>query len=811
MTARSFSFIEEKKTRTTATEDANDRDRRRDGVVVMDDDGVRLTRRVVLGFRVATQRFVGCAAGDKITMQPRNTLTQLKRLLGKKYDDEEVQEDLKNLLFPVKKGENGEVVLSMQYMGETREFTPEQCAAAILADLKRVAENDNGTKVTDCVISVPVFATDAYRRAMLDAASICGLNVLRLMHETTATALAYGIFKTSEFTDDPVNVCFVDVGHSSMQVCVAQFTKKGLKILSTGFDRNFGGRNFDEVMFDHFVEEFKASKKIDIRSNPRASLRLKTAIEKMKKILSANPEAPLNIECLMDDVDVQSMMSREKIEELAADTIARLMPPIETAVKEAGLTVDDIAGVELVGNASRMPAIASRLQNYFGKVPGRTINASECVARGCALQGAMLSPLFRVREFEVQDSYPFPITVSWQSDDGSEKSMELFERNNLVPSTKLVTFFKGETFSVQASYSEGNILSKSTEPVVGTYEIGPFPKAADGEKQKLKVKMRLNLNSLVSVESAQLVEEIEEEAEPEAEMKDAAAPAEGAEDAAADGMETDAKEGEGAKEEQKAPSKKKVKKTDVTVVSRVGGLPAKVVERFTNEEYDMALQDKVIEETKERKNAVEEYVYTMRSKISDQLSAYVDDATRESFGALLNATEDWLYEDGEDESKGVYVAKLEELRAIGEPIETRAKEEYERPGAISKLTDLAQRFLAMSGDEDHAHIESADLEKVAKECNDALGWLNEKKTLQDATPKTQAAVLLSADIEKKAATLERVATPILNRPKPAPKKEEPPAETEEAEPMEDGSEPAANADGEETNDETMDDAVDSLD
>ena len=138
-------------------------------------------------------------------MQPRNTLTQLKRLLGKRYDDEEVQEDLKNLLFPVKKGENGEVVFSMQYMGETREFTPEQCAAAILADLKRVAENDNGTKVTDCVISVPVFATDAYRRAMLDAASICGLNVLRLMHETTATAVAYGIFKTSEFTDDPVS------------------------------------------------------------------------------------------------------------------------------------------------------------------------------------------------------------------------------------------------------------------------------------------------------------------------------------------------------------------------------------------------------------------------------------------------------------------------------------------------------------------------------------------------------------------------------------------------------------------------------
>lgn len=759
------------------------------------------------------QRFVGCAAADKINMQPKNTLTQLKRLIGKKYDDVEAQSDLQNLPFAAKRGANGELMFTMQYMGETRDFVPEQCVAAILADLKRIAENDNGTKVTDCVISVPVFATDAERRAMLDAASICGLNVLRLMHETTATALAYGIFKTSEFTDEPVNTAFIDVGHSAMQVCIAQFTKKGLKILSTGFDRNLGGRNFDEVMFDHFCEEFKASKKIDIRSNARASLRLKTAIEKMKKILSSNPEAPLSIECLMDDVDVQSMMTREKMEELAADTISKLMGPVETAVKEAGLTVDDISAVELVGNASRMPAISSRLQEYFGKVPGRTVNASECVARGCALQGAMLSPLFRVREFEVQDSFPFPISVAWASDDGTNKTMELFERNNLVPSTKLMTFFKNDKFSIQASYAGSELLSESTEPVVGTYEIGPFAKAADGEKQKLKVKVRLNLNSLVTVESAQVVEEIEEEEAPapEEEMKDEAAPpADGAE-----GMETDAAsqepKAEEPKAEEKPPAKKKVKKTDVPVTSHVGGLPPKIVERFTNEEYDMALQDKVIEETKERKNAVEEYVYSMRSKIAEQLAEYVDDATRESFNALLNATEDWLYEDGEDETKGVYVNKLEELRAIGEPIVGREREESERPGAIAALTALAENFLSLAGDEAHAHIDAADLEKVAQECNDALAWLNEKATLQAATPKTQPAVLLISDIDKKRATLERVATPILSRPKPAPKVETPPPAAEDAEPMDDGTAEEGAEEGEEANDEAMDDAADSLD
>jgi heat shock protein 4 len=521
----------------------------------------------------------------------------------------------------------------------------------------------------------------------------------------------------------------------------------------------------------------------------------------------------------MEDVDVQSSMTRETMEELAAETIAKLMNPIETAVREAGLTVKDIAAIELVGNASRIPAISSKLESFFGQVPGRTMNASECVARGCALQGAMLSPLFRVREFEIQDSYPFPISMAWTSDDGSAKQMELFERNNLVPSTKLMTFFKNDTFGLQASYCEGDLLSADTEPGVGAFEVGPFEKAKDGEKQKLKVKVRLNLNGLVSVESAQTVEEIEEEAPPEVEMKDDAATPEDAAAPAADaaeGMETDAPKEE-PKEEKKVT--KKVKKTDVPVKSFVGGLPADVLERFVNEEYDMALQDKVMEETKERKNAVEAYVYSMRSKIEDQLREYVDDATRESFASLLNATEDWLYEDGEDETKGVYNAKLAELEAVGEPIATRAREELERPEAIASLKATAGKFLEMCADEAHEHIDTADLDKVTKECNDALAWLDEKMTMQEATPKTQPAVLLSADIEKKRTTLERFATPIMNRPKPKPKVEEPTPEpmddgegADAASPAE-GEAPVEGEENEESKDEAMDDAAaaDSLD
>ena len=323
-------------------------------------------------------------------MQPKNTIVQLKRLIGLRFSDPEVQALVPDLLFPIAAGANDEILITVNYLNEQKTFTPERLVAMILSDLKTIAEADHGAKVTDSVISVPVFFTDAQRRAMLDAASIAGLNVMRLMHETTATALAYGIFKTAEFGDDPHNVVFVDVGASAMQVCVVRFTKSQLKVLATGYDRNLGGSSFDQAMMDHFCEEFKASKKIDIKTNARAQHRLRTAVEKMKKVISANPEAPINIECIMDDTDVSSKMTREKMEELSSDLLDRMMEPVKKAMSEAGMIPDDIKSVELVGNAARMPFISSQLEAFFKQPCSRTLNASECVARGCALQGAML-------------------------------------------------------------------------------------------------------------------------------------------------------------------------------------------------------------------------------------------------------------------------------------------------------------------------------------------------------------------------------------------------------------------------------------
>ena len=599
---------------------------------------------------------------------------------------------------------------------------------------------------------------------MLDACQIAGLNTMRLMHETTATALAYGIFKTAEFGDDPHNVVFVDVGHSSLQVCVVRFTKSGLKVLATGFDRNLGGNAFDQAMFDHFCDEFKETQKIDIKSNARASLRLRVAVEKMKKILSANPDAPLNIECLMDDKDVRSSMTREKMEELTQHLLDRMMAPVISAMSESGMTPPDIKAVELVGNASRMPFIPTQLQTFFGMECSRTLNASECVARGCALQGAMLSPQFKVRDFEVVDSFPFPVSFYWQGDEGEQKEMELFERNNTVPSLKAMTFFRNETFGVQAKYTTPTLLPPNAELAIGAFEIGPVPKCKDPEgKTKLKVKVRLNLNGLVDVESTQAIEEVDEEITvPAPEPKEGEEPAEG------EPMET-------------TKIVKKIIKTDVPVSSVAGGLPAAVLEQFITEEFEMALQDRVMEETKERKNAVEEYVYSMRSKVSGALSAYAEPATAEAFGKLLNDTEDWLYDDGEDETKGVYVAKLAELKAMGDPMELRAAEENARPGAAASLTATAVAIAGQAApDAAHDHIDAADLESIMAEVKKATEWLSEKQGLQAAQSKSADPMLLSADIAKKEEALKRFATPILARPKPAPS---PAPEPEVSEPM----------------------------
>ncbi|KAH7865813.1 hypothetical protein Vadar_011568 [Vaccinium darrowii] len=784
--------------------------------VVLNDESKRETPALVcFGDK---QRFLGTAGAASSMMNPKNTISQIKRLIGRQFSDPELQRDIKTLPFAVTEGPDGYPLIHARYLGESRTFTPTQVLGMVLSNLKSIAEKNLNAAVVDCCIGIPVYFTDLQRRAVLDAATIAGLHPLRLIHETTATALAYGIYKTDLPENDQLNVAFVDIGHASMQVCIAGLKKGQLKILAHSFDRSLGGRDFDEVLFQHFAAQFKEQYKIDVYQNARACLRLRAACEKLKKVLSANPEAPLNIECLMDEKDVRSFIKREEFEQISIPILERVRRPLEKALSEAGLTVENIHSVEVVGSGSRVPAMIRILTEFFGKEPRRTMNASECVAKGCALECAILSPTFKVREFQVNESFPFPIALSWKgaapdTENGgadNQQSTVVFPKGNPIPNVKALTFYRSGTFTIDVQY--GDVSELQAPAKISTYTIGPF-KPTKSERSKLKVKVRLNLHGIVSVESATMLEEEEVEVpvakeagkmdtdetscdtapsatETDVNMQDAKSDTPGAENGVPGSgdkpiqMETDAKV--------EVP-KKKVKKWNVPVTEIVyGGMAPADVQKAVEKEFEMALQDRVMEETKDKKNAVEAYVYDMRNKLHDKYQEFVIDSEREEFTAKLQEVEDWLYEDGEDETKGVYIAKLEELKKQGDPIEERYKEHTERGPVIDQLVYCVNSFreAAISSDPKFDHIDLAEKQKVINECVEAEAWLREKKQQQDLQPKYATPVFLSADIRKKTEALDRFCRPIMTKPKPA-KPSTPetpsPATPQESEPQSQGS------------------------
>eukprot|EP00268_Persea_americana_P064397 TRINITY_DN846_c0_g1_i7.p1 TRINITY_DN846_c0_g1~~TRINITY_DN846_c0_g1_i7.p1 ORF type:complete len:859 (+),score=197.97 TRINITY_DN846_c0_g1_i7:321-2897(+) len=785
--------------------------------VVLNDESKRETPAIVcFGEK---QRFIGTAGAASSIMNPKNAISQIKRLIGRLFSDPELQRDLQSVPFSVSEGPDGCPLIHARYLGEARAFTPTQVLGMLLSNLKTIAGNNLNAAVVDCCIGIPVYFTDLQRRAVFDAAAIAGLHPLRLLHETTATALAYGIYKTDLPENDQLNVAFVDVGHSSMQVCIAGFKKGQLKILAHAFDRSLGGRDFDEVLFRYFAAKFKEEYKIDVYQNARACHRLRVACEKLKKVLSANPVAPLNIECLMDEKDVRGVIKRDEFEQISAPILERVKGPLDRALAEAGISVENVHSVEVVGSGSRVPAIIKILTEFFGKEPRRTMNASECVARGCALECAILSPTFKVREFQVNESFPFPIGFSWkgsgpESQNGIEDHQQgtvVFPKGNPIPSVKVVTVYRSSTFSVDVHYADVSELQVPTK--ISTYVIGPF-QAAKGEQAKVKVKARLTLHGIVTIDSATLLEEEETDVpvstvneplkedtkmdtdevptisvpteptstgENEANMQDAKGPDDasgaGAENGVAGSgdkpvqMETDAKA---------EVAKKKVKKINIPVSGFVyGGMEAADLQKAVEKEFEMALQDRVMEETKDKKNAVEAYVYDMRNKLHDKYQDFVTASERDELSARLQEVEDWLYEDGEDETKGVYIAKLEELKKQGDPIEERFRENSERGPVIDQLVHCINscREAAVSKDPKFDHIDISERQKVVKECQDAEEWLMVKRQQQGSLPKYATPVLFSADIKRKAEALDRFCRPIMTKPRPAQAKSPTPTES----------------------------------
>lgn len=601
--------------------------------------------RSLVGFS-ARSRHIGEAAKTQETSNLKNTVGSLKRLIGRAFSDPDVQIEQKfntAALCDV----NGQAGVEVSYLGKKEKFTATQLVAMYLTKIKDITSKELRLPVSDVTISVPAWFTDVQRRAMIDAADIAGLNALRLVNDTTATALGYGITKLDlpGPEENPRRVVFIDIGYSDYTASIVEFRKGELNVKATAYDRHFGGRDFDVALTEHLADEFKEKFKIDIRTHPKAYSRTLAAAEKLKKVLSANPQAPMSIESLMEDTDVRAMLKREELEQMVKPLLDRITVPLEQALAEAKLKVEDIDHIEMVGGSTRVPAIKDTISKFFGKGLSFTLNQDEAIARGCAFCCATLSPVFRVRDFSIHDIVNYPIDFTWeQSPDipDEDTSLTVFSRGNVMPSTKILTFYRKQPFDLEARYAKPDMLPGKVNPWIGRFSVKGVKADANDDFMICKLKARLNLHGILNVESGYYVEDMEvEEPVPEEGEKDGDVCLTSLVDSspytnpALQAMDTNGDE----QPKKTRKVKKQVRKGDLPIAAGTGGTDEALKQSWAERENAMYMDDKLVAETDEKKNELEASIYELRDKIDGVYSEFANDEEKDKLRAKLTDTE----------------------------------------------------------------------------------------------------------------------------------------------------------------------------
>ncbi|RSL41551.1 Heat shock protein hsp88 [Fusarium sp. AF-6] len=651
-------------------------------------------------------RYLGEAAKTQEISNLKNTVGSLKRLAGRSFNDPDVQTEQKYITAPLC-DINGQAGAEVSYLGNKEKFTATQLVAMYLSKIKSTAAAELKLPVSDICMSVPPWFTDIQRRALIDAADIAGLKLLRLINDGTAAALGWGITKLDlpGPEERPRRVAFIDIGHSSYTVSIVEFKKGELAVKATTWDKDFGGRDFDRALVEHLAKEFKGKYKVDIMTHGRALARTIAAAEKTKKILSANQQAPVNIESLMNDIDASAMITRQEFEAMIEPLLVRTQAPLEQALAQAKLTKEDIDIIEVVGGGSRVPALKDRIQAFFGKPLSYTLNADEALARGSAFSCAILSPVFRVRDFSVQDIISYPIEFAWEKAPDipdEDTSLTVFNKGNVMPSTKILTFYRKQPFDLEARYAQPEELPGKTNPWIGRFSVKNVK--ADGKDDFMicKLKARVNIHGVLNVESGYYVEdqEVEEEINEEGDKKDP------------DAMETDK---DAPKKTRKV--KKQVRKGDLPISTGTASLDEASKTALLEKEAAMVMEDKLVADTEEKKNELEAYIYDLRAKLDDQYADFSSEEEKQTIKAKLEATEDWLYDEGDDTTKGVYIAKIDEIRAMAGPIVQRhfEKVEAERQAALER----AEAERAAKKAEEDARKAEAEKAGVDQEMKDA--------------------------------------------------------------------------------------------
>ena len=762
-------------------------------------------------------RSLGEHAASTALSNYKNTITAIKRLVGLSFDDPRATREMARCTYkcvPIPHASNNaadspsnSIGVQVNYGGETKVIPIEAVAGSLVKHMGDIAASkaaqESNCDASECfprdwVISVPGYYTDAQRRAFLAGCEIAGVKgVQRLMNEGTATALAYGIFKDirKEFTKDTsTHVMFLDMGASSYSVCIVDFQPGKLVVKSSAYDADLGGREFDRLIAEwiamKFEEKYKGKLSGKPMESPKVMLKLMVAAEKAKKTLSPAgvKEARINLECLMDDYDFSITLTAGDYRSMIQPLLDRLRDPIMMVLEEAKLTAADMKSVEIVGGATRVGSVKETLAEILGldvtavnNGLSTTMNADEAVARGCALQSAILSPRFKVLPYEVIEFQPYPIKIEW--DGNNEAGMEvesesgdatptnsvvMFERGCNFPIVRRVTLKRSGKFTVNAMYDES--ATDFNYPQGVGRSIATFTITAPTETDcKIRVNVKQDIHGSLTLSSAQMVEEIEEEKT----------------------------EGEAEEGKESEPKKPKMKKTNLEFsISRPLEWTEAEIQAQIEVEVAMANADRVIRETSDARNELESYIYDMRDKITmdSQLGSYCTEDEKNTFSASLQKFEDWLYEEGFDATKSVYIKQLNELKKMGDPIEKRAYENKHRSGAMTMLQKTLEKYTAWintsQGDENYDHITDEERTNCSSKCDTVSAWMYEMLDKQGGLAANVDPVVTVEEIYAKNKEVIDLVSPIMHKPKPKPKveekKEEEPApekkEEEEAKP-----------------------------